>query len=135
MEKRTEQRSLKSLQHTIRYVNQYQGLPILLSLMVLFNCYVLAIAHFYMNSRSQTQFEILLLATTGLIALVGGAIVVTGVLAAHKVAGVHLRMEKVFDQIREGNLDTTLKLRDSDNLESLENSFNLMMSYLKQRAK
>lgn len=128
-------RSLKNLSLTKQYFSQYYGFSTLISQVLLINCFVLVLSIFYCNASSQEQFTALVLGTTAVTAVLGLLLAGSHVLKAHKIAGVHLRMEKLFDRIREGDLEARLQLREDDHLDSLENSFNLMMDYLNQRVR
>ena len=128
-------RSLENMSHTKKYFSQYFGFSTLISQVLLINCFVLVLSIFYCNAKTQEQFTLLVLGTTLITAVLGLLLAGAHMLKAHKIAGVHLRMEKLFDQIREGDMGARLQLREDDNLDSLENSFNLMMEYLNQRVK
>ena len=111
------------------------GGPIFFALLLLAFNHVLTLAHFYRHAESVEQFQMLAIEVTIAVALSGILIIINGVLSAHRIAGVHLRLKKVFDQVREGSLDTRLRFRNEDRLDEVEHSFNIMMDSLQQRVR
>lgn len=133
MKEGKDKRSLKNLRLTKKYHFPYLGMPVFLSLVLLLLNYILTLAHFYLNADIRVHFTTLAVEVTILVALTGGLLIFNGVLAAHRIAGVHLRLEKLFNEVREGNLDARLHFRKDDRLDDVEQSFNLMMDVLKHR--
>ena len=125
----------QNLSLTQKYFTQYFNFSTLVSQTLLINCFVLVLSIFYCNVKTQEQFLILVLGTTAITSALGLLLVGGNVLKAHRMADVHMKMEKMFDQIREGNMAARLQLPQEDHLNSLEKSFNLMMDYLNQRVK
>ncbi len=68
---------------------------------------------------------------SGLIAaLVIVGLAARGTLWAHRIAGVHLRTESVFNEIAGGDHSVRLRYRTSDQMEDVENAFDLMMEHI-----
>lgn len=53
---------------------------------------------------------------------------------AHRIAGPYIRLERVFDAVRDGNLDQKLRFRKSDHLGRLEQHFDDMMAAIRKGA-
>lgn len=63
----------------------------------------------------------------------GCGIVALAMYTDHRITGPYIRLQHVFDAIRDGNMDQRLKFRDYDNLEYLADSFNAMMVAIRER--
>jgi nitrogen fixation/metabolism regulation signal transduction histidine kinase len=68
-------------------------------------------------------------------ALFAGAAVFLAMSTAHRIAGPYIRLQRTFREVSEGNLDLTLKFREYDRLEELEEAFNAMMATFRQKLK
>lgn len=64
---------------------------------------------------------------------VGVLVTLVALLQAHRVSGVHIKLKHTFDQVKNGNFDTELKFRKSDQLADVEDSFNEMMEAVRAR--
>lgn len=74
-----------------------------------------------------------ILAISAETAFLAAGIVFLAKSTAHRVAGPYIRLQRVFDAIREGNMEQTLKFRSYDRLEDVEKSFNSMMESIRQK--
>lgn len=82
--------------------------------------------------ESYTQLPI---SSYGLISAVVAIVVIVGLtglaaLWAHRIAGVHIRTESVFNRIADGDRSARLRYRSSDQLEDVEEAFERMMLFL-----
>ncbi|NQT92658.1 MAG: hypothetical protein HQ559_07850, partial [Lentisphaerae bacterium] len=48
-------------------------------------------------------------------------------LTAHRIAGPYIRLRQVFESVGKGDFQQSLKFRDYDRLEEVEEAFNAMM--------
>lgn len=134
MAQQQQRRSLKNIALTKKYHMPYMGLSILLALMLLGALYGLLLMHFSDLIKNGVDFPLTsaVIITTGVTLVLGFGIIFTGVLAAHRIAGVHIKMRNVFNAIEQGDLDTVLRFRKDDKLEQVEEAFNCMMDVIRE---
>ncbi len=60
-------------------------------------------------------------------------VILLGIFMSHKIAGPIMRMEKLLEDVGDGNLNIHIKLRKGDELISLANAINRMVDKLKSR--
>jgi methyl-accepting chemotaxis protein len=82
--------------------------------------------------EAQDRVQIGLVATGSLVFLVG--VFLVSILETHRTAGAAFKIGRSLDRLREGRLDTRLRLRRGDNLQDLAASVNAMAGALQERA-
>lgn len=80
----------------------------------------------------QDRVQIGLVATGSLVFLVG--VFLVSILETHRTAGAAFKIGRSLDRVREGRLDTRLRLRRGDNLQELAATANAMAGALQERA-
>lgn len=130
-----QRRSVRNVTMTKKYHLAYMGPQLFLTLMILATIYGLLIYRLMMLAQAGRDLpysQVAAFATFAitLTALMAGA---AAILTAHRVAGVHIKLVNIFNQIAEGKFDTRLKFRSTDKLEEVEESFNKMMDSLQAR--
>lgn len=134
-EKTQQRRSIRNVTMTKKYHLSYMGPQVFLTLAILATIYGLIMYRLFSLAemgRVLPYSQIAVFATLAitLTALMAGG---TAVLTAHRVAGVHIKLLNVINQVADGNFDARLKFRSTDKLEEVEDSFNRMMTTLQQR--
>jgi methyl-accepting chemotaxis protein len=82
--------------------------------------------------EAQDRIQIGLVATGSLVFLVG--VFLVSILETHRTAGAAFKIGRSLDRLREGRLDTRLRLRRGDNLQELAASVNAMAGAMQERA-
>lgn len=82
--------------------------------------------------EAQDRVQIGLVATGSLVFLVG--VFLVSILETHRTAGAAFKISRSLDRLREGRLDTRLRLRRGDNLQELAASVNAMAGAMQERA-
>ena len=82
--------------------------------------------------EAQDRVQIGLVATGSLVFLVG--VFLVSILETHRTAGAAFKIGRSLDRLREGRLDTRLRLRRGDNLQELAASVNAMAGSMQERA-
>ncbi|MEI6148671.1 MAG: HAMP domain-containing protein [bacterium] len=67
--------------------------------------------------------------------MLSAAIMVLAKTTAHRIAGPYIKLQRVFEAVRDGNFDQELKFRQYDHLEELAAAFNEMMTEVRSRVK
>lgn len=131
-----QRRSLKNVVLTKKYHLPYMGTSIFLSLSLLSMLYGLFLFRFLEMYRSSSDFPIQMavIIATVVTMMVGLLIIASNVLAAHRIAGVHIKLRQMFKRVEEGDYTTRVRFRSDDKLEEVEGAFNTMMESLEQRA-
>lgn len=134
-EKKVQRRSLKNVVLTQKHHIPYMGLTMALSLGLLGTFYGILLFELADLARSGSEAPItqLVIFCTAMVALLGLGVIGSGVIAAHRVAGVHIKLKNVFNAIADGDLDTKLRFRTEDKLPQVEESFNNMMDVIRER--
>ena len=134
-QKTTQRRSLKNVVLTRKHHIPYMGLTIALSLGLRATFYGLLLFELFALGRSGSDAPLrqITVLVTVMVGLLGLGVIGTGVLAAHRVAGVHIKMKSVFKSIADGDLETVLRFRKEDKLPHVEESFNKMMTVIRKR--
>lgn len=110
------------------------GLTMSLSLgllMVLYGMMLFEIFEFSRIGANAPVFEMVLIATS-MTCILGLGVIGSGVLAAHRVAGVYIKLKHVFEQVEKGDLNTELRFRAEDRLAPVEDSFQRMMKTVRR---
>lgn len=130
-----EKRSLRNIVLTAKHHNAYLGNWVLISLSLLGFVYLLILYHLHSLSQSELAPHLLgvVVGATILAGVLAGLVGVYGVLTAHRIAGVHIKIKNVLDQVKEGRLDTRVRFRAYDKLDEVEQAFNSMMDVLQTR--
>jgi len=141
------QRSLHSMRMTKKHHYQYMGLWILLTvcLLIILNAigFLLLEEHWkdmseesgglvQVDMASRLPFLIAMGVETVLFSVV---ITFLAKMTAHRIAGPYVRLERTFDEVKNGNLDLHLRFRGYDRLENVEQAFNGMMDSIRSRLK
>ena len=82
--------------------------------------------------EAQDRVQIGLVATGSLVFLVG--VFLVSILETHRTAGAAFKIGRALDRLREGRVDTRLRLRRGDNLQDLAASVNAMAAAMQERA-
>ncbi len=130
-----QRRSIKNVVLTQRYHMPYMGTAIFLSLSLLSMLYGLFLYRYLemAKSGSEAPIQFLVVVTTLVTTLLGLLIVGSAVLAAHRIAGVHIKIRQTCDKIAAGDFDTRIRFRKEDQLEDVAESFNRMLDVLNSR--
>ena len=127
-----DQRSLKNVKLTRRFHWPYFGgwLRLTIGLVVFVEVSTL----YMLSSLDPANLPFApgtLVAGSALMTVAGvSALVALGRFSAHRIAGVHLRTEKVLRQLAEGKQDVQLRFRSEDELEDVEAAFEAMVWHL-----
>ncbi len=132
-----QRRSIKNVTLTKGYHLLYMGPQAFITLMILGLIYAVLLYRILSLAREGHDIPYLALATGSTLIITLAALLSCGaaVFAAHRMAGVHIKLAQVFDLIAEGHFDTRLKFRKTDQLEDVEAAFNKMMDSLQPRMK
>ena len=136
MTQKKQKRSLKNVSLTRKYHMPYMGTSIFLSLSLLGIVYGLSLYRFLELAKSgaEAPFMAMFVISTILTILMGILIVGANILAAHRIAGVHIKLKNTFDQITADDLSGRLYFRKEDKLEELQDSFNAMMDRIDNKS-
>jgi methyl-accepting chemotaxis protein len=131
----SEQRKLKNVYLTSKYHWPYVGGWLIVNIFLTIVVEGLILASLHTVSGTYTKLPISKYAT---ISSLVGVIVIIGLSAlamlwAHRIAGVHIRTETVFNKIAQGDRTIQLRYRASDQLEDVEEAFDRMMTSLAER--
>ena len=136
-------RNLSNVRLTAKYHYRHMALWIVLTL-----CFLLALnVYFYewlamqlraaSHSPSDPEGYYLLMRPILLVGLAvefvlfAFGIVALAQVTSHRIAGPYLRIQKVCQEIRDGNIECRLKFRNYDHIEEVEDAFNQMMEALR----
>lgn len=131
-----ERRSWKNMQLTSKYHFAYMTVWVIISLGQLILVYAAGFFAFQISAYTEPQG---LASSSSALPLIAAAVGLTlgfvilwqGMKTAHKIAGVHIRLERTFRRIARGERDLELRFRASDKLEPLERAFATMMTSLR----
>ncbi len=131
---RQNQRSIKNVVLTKRHHWAYLGKWVLFCLFQVAVLYIVCVYHAITVSWNGGIIDVQRFVAVGSIiaTLVCALVAFMGVLTAHRIAGVHIKLKNTFDAIREGDTDVRLRFRSYDNLDDVAQSFNDMMDRLTQ---
>ena len=147
MTMKCSKRKLSSIKLTRKFHFRYLGLWILITigLVVVANLllFLLAEQRWQDLYTQDTQFldEYMMQRQMMAIALVFGAILFSAAIVAlakitaHRIAGPYVKLQRVFESVRDGNMDQELSFRRYDHLEELAAAFNEMMVEVRARMK
>ena len=131
----SEKRSVKNIIKTRKFHALYIGNVLSISLGLLALLYVMLL-HKLMEVTVDQDPELvknlIMSMTIGTVA-VGALITFVALLSAHRVSGVHIKLQNTFKRVAEGDLETQLRFRKNDHLEDMEDSFNQMMESIRAR--
>lgn len=127
-------RSVKNLSLTERFHFAYFGGWAITNILLLVLAYALTASMLLLTPPGALEIDISgAIVKLGVVAVVlSGCVVFLASLTAHRIAGVHLKLEKIFRAVAEGDLSTRLKFRAADRLDDVADAFNLMMSSIKK---
>ena len=140
-------RRLSNVKLTRKFHFRYLGLWILLTvgLVAMANVllFLLAEEHWHdlyaLDTRFQDEYMIqrqMMASALGFATLLfSAAVVALAKLTAHRIAGPYIKLQRVFESVRDGNLDQELRFRKYDHLGELETAFNEMMVAVRARVK
>ncbi len=130
-----EKRSLKNVVLTRKYHWLYLGKVTAVSVGMVPILYGYMLSHLFTIHQVDPTFPFRLSATilTLLALITAGLIIYLGVITAHRVAGPHIQLQQIFEQVNSGDLEARLSFRGGDRLEDVEEAFNTMMDTLQSR--
>lgn len=130
-----QRRSIKNVTLTKGYHLLYMGPQAFITLLILGLIYAILIYRILSLAQEGRDIPYIPLAAGSTLAITAAALLSCGaaVFAAHRMAGVHIKLTQVFDSIAEGRFDTRLRFRKTDHLEDVEIAFNKMMDTLQAR--
>lgn len=130
-----EKRSLRNVSLTLKHHWTYLGQWVLITITLVLLLYFVTIHHLYSLAEPGNQDYIMTLMTLAslIAALLSTAVVFLGVLTAHRIAGVHVKLRSTFLAIRDGKTKVRLRFRKQDKLDDLAEAFNAMMESLVER--
>jgi nitrogen fixation/metabolism regulation signal transduction histidine kinase len=116
------------VRHTFPMVGRFAGLWLIVTLAAV----GVAAASAYMLAERGGTRPLLLMLETGLIV---GAVAALAVFTTHRLAGPWIAVRRALDRVRDGDLDTPLRIRTVDPyLRDVERSFNEMRESLRHEA-
>lgn len=123
-----EKRTWNNLSLTREHHRLYMGVWILLTLSMEVLTFLAAVCVIYayfgsMNPQSLNLF----IGSTAVVGTIAFFTALGGVRTAHRLAGVHIQLERVFSQVGEGRRDVALRFRASDDLGQVEEAFARLM--------
>lgn len=126
------QRSIKNVVLTKKHHWAYLGKWVLFSLFQVLLLYAVSVYHVISVSWNGGDINVQKFIVIGslLATAICGTVAFMGVLTAHRIAGVHIKLKNTFDAIREGDTDMRLRFRGYDRLDDVAQSFNDMMDRL-----
>lgn len=130
-----QRRSLRSLGLTRRYQVLYMGIWLFITLaLILLNRLLAANALAFADLESMgldLDLSVVVLNILGVcLSLLTTWAAINN---AHQIAGVHIKLEKLFKRIRQGERQVELKFRARDNLPELEAAFAKMLEAIRNR--
>jgi methyl-accepting chemotaxis protein len=133
LSEKAEKRSLKNVALTRRFHWAYIGAWLVLNAVLLAGAEGFVLAIINTLPPSTLSFDPVRVSVISFVValLLVIALAMLGTLWAHRIAGVHIRMEKVLRRAAEGDLNVTLRFRAGDDLEEVEEAFDAMMSTLR----
>lgn len=137
MDKEKSRRKLANVQLTKKFHMRYFGLWVLMCAWLVGIINILLFIIVQQNAAAVNEagmsgaFMVAVLLTSALFIL---GVFAMAKFSAHRIAGPFVRLQRTFDEVRDGKFDTRLKFRESDKLEEMENSFNGMLDALRQQA-
>ena len=147
MTMKCSKRQLSNVKLTRKFHFRYLGLWIMITigLVVVANLllFLLAEQHWQDLYTLDTQFldEYMMQRRMMAIALGFGALLFSAAVVAlakittHRIAGPYIKLQRVFESVRDGNMDQELNFRKYDHLEELEAAFNEMMVEVRSRTR
>lgn len=130
-----EKRTLNSLRLTKRHHFSYMGTWVLLTFSLLVVTFLSGMCCLYYMEFLGSTLPIGKLAVGLAVTVVAlcAVFLVHGLQTAHRLAGVHVKVEGVLNDLRDGRRDLTLHFRATDKLEQVEEAFANMLSAIKAR--
>ena len=124
-----EQRKISNIALTGKYHWPYvKGwLLFTIFLTLLIETFALGCLYLVQNANPELSITKYVIVSGLIAALVVVGLAARGALWAHRIAGVHLRTESVFNQIASGDSSIRLRYRTSDRMEDVEEAFDRMM--------
>jgi methyl-accepting chemotaxis protein len=128
----SEKRKFKNVTLTGKYHWPYVGRWLVLNifLVLLVEGFVLGSLHLVRNSDVSLPLTRYATVSTLVAVLIIAGLTVLATVWAHRIAGVHIRTENVFNRIASGDTNASLRYRSSDQLEDVEEAFDRMMESL-----
>lgn len=130
-----EKRSIKNVVMTNKHHMAYMGPWVAISFGLITLIYVLILYHLYTVSNSELAPPVMgfVVGATIVVGILAALVSFYGILTAHRIAGVHIKICAVLNRVKEGDLDTRVRFRSYDKLEEVEDAFNGMMEALQTR--
>jgi len=140
-------RHISNVKLTSKFHFRYMGLWVLLTIgltavagLLLF---LLAEQHWHdlytldtgFHEEYMMQRQMMAMALGFAMLLFAGAVVGLAKITAHRIAGPYIKLQRVFEAVRDGNFDQKLCFRKYDHLDELAAAFNQMMDEVRARAK
>lgn len=144
---KSSNRQLSNVKLTGKFHFRYLGLWVLITivLVVVANLllFLLAEQHWQelytldtgFHEEYETQRQMMAMALGVGALLFSAAFVALAKITAHRIAGPYIKLQHVFESVRDGNMDQKLSFRQYDHLEELAASFNEMMVAIRARVK
>jgi hypothetical protein len=116
------------VRYTLPYLGRFVGLWVVVTLLAV----GVAAASSWLLFAERGGVGPALLLQTGLTV---AAVVALGVFTTHRLAGPWIAVRRALDRVREGHLDTELRIRSHDaHLREVEQSFNAMVAALRDQS-
>ncbi|MEI8140333.1 MAG: hypothetical protein WCI03_10755 [bacterium] len=147
MKREHSKRCLANVKLTNKFHFRYLGLWILLTIgltvVASLLLFLLAEQHWHdlyaLDTRFQEEYmmqrQLMAMALGFATLLFSAAVVGLAKITAHRIAGPYIKLQRVFEAVRDGNLNQELSFRKYDHLEELAGAFNEMMMEVRARAK
>lgn len=124
-----QRRSIKNVKMTSKYHLPYMGTPLIFSITLILCIWGLVLHRLFelASSGKDLPYQEIASLSTLVATVVSVFAIAAAVLAAHRIAGVHIKLGQTFQRVEDGDLSTRLKFRSTDKLEEVEDAFNSMM--------
>jgi methyl-accepting chemotaxis protein len=129
--------------HHFRYLGLWVVIAIALTVVAALLLFLLAEEHWSdLYTLDTTFFEEYMLQRRSMAIALGfgtlmlsAAVVALAKITAHRIAGPYIKLQRVFEAVRDGNLDQELRFRKYDHLDDVAAAFNEMMDEVRARVK
>jgi HAMP domain len=128
-----DRRSLQNMVLTSRYHYKYMAIWVLVSVLLLAAAYATGVLCLYVLNYSGGDFRLtpLVWVATILAGCAGAYLVWRGFRTSHRLAGVHVKLARTFQQVAQGRKDVDLRFRSYDKLEAIEEAFQALMVFIR----
>ncbi len=126
-------RAARNLSLTKKFRSPYFGPWVTGSIILLGSAYTLIVVSVLLTPATLLPGDapVVLLAGAAATIVLSAAILTLGAAGAHRIGGVHIKLEQAFRSVAEGDFEYRLQFRRSDRLDSVAEAFNAMLEGVK----